>query len=43
MQETRKEIDDYQQRLQDGLSRIKKVMKDIDMVTDIIQRPKTTW
>lgn len=36
-------IDTHQQQLQDGLSRLKKMMEDIDKVTDTIQRPKTSW
>lgn len=35
-------IDTHQNQLQDGLSRLKQMMKDVDRATDNIQ-PKTSW
>lgn len=35
-------IDTHQRQVQDGLERIKNMMKDIDKATDVIQ-PKASW
>jgi hypothetical protein len=36
-------IDTYQKQVQDGLTRLKQMMVDIDHITDHIQSPKTSW